>query len=189
VNKSPALLVVMLTLSGCRQDMQLQPKYRPAGRNFFFPDGRDDRPIPAGTVVFGDSHEDPALTTGSINGEFVTTIPIPVTAGLLNRGEERFNIYCSPCHGRTGGGNGMIARRGVKYPADLNSDRIRNAPPGYIYAVIVNGFGAMADYAYQIKSVRDRWAIVAYIRALELSRGTTLDDVPPDERRKLEQAR
>ncbi len=184
-----AAAFLALVCSGCREDMQKQPKYTPLGRSGYFPDGRAARPIPAGTISTDQTAFDPALTTGSVNGAFVTTIPMPVTEDLLERGRERFNIYCSPCHGRTGDGEGMIAHRGFKDPANLNGQHVRNAPPGYIYSVIKNGYGAMADYSYQIKSVRDRWAIVAYIRALELSRGATLADAPPRERAKLEGSR
>ncbi len=180
----PALLLALLCV-GCRQDMQQQPKYTPLARSWFYPDGRAARPIPAGTIAIDEVDVDPALTTGTANGAFLTSIPLPVTTELLERGQDRFNIYCAPCHSRTGDGNGMIARRGFKQPSNLNGARVRNAPPGYLYSVIVNGFGAMPDYAYQIKSVQDRWAIVAYIRALELSRGTTLSDVPPQERSEL----
>lgn len=184
------LVAALMALSaGCRQDMQQQPKYKDLERSRFFPDGRAARPIPAGAIATDEWNRDTALTTGSGNGSFLTTIPLPVTAELLERGEDRFNIFCSPCHARTGAGDGMIARRGFKQPADLNSPRVRNAPPGYIFAVITNGFGAMADYAYQLKDVRDRWAVVAYIRALELSRQAPLADVPPQERARLEAAR
>jgi len=186
VSKRFIPVVLAVLCASCREDMQEQPKYTPLARSWFYADGRSARPTPPGTVFVDETNEDPTQTTGSVNGIFLTTIPVPVTGALLNRGEERFNIYCSPCHGLTGNGDGMIARRGLKYPANLNSQRTRNAPPGYIYAVIVNGFGAMADYAYQIKSVRDRWAIVAYIRALELSRSATLNDVPSTDRSRLE---
>ena len=182
-------MIVMLAVvmcAGCRTDMQTQPKYKPLDRSWFYADGRAARPIPHGVIALDEADQDPAFATGSKDGTFLTTIPIPVTADLLKRGEERYNIYCSPCHSRTGYGNGMIARRGFKDPANLNGDHVRNAPPGYLYQVIVNGRRAMAGYAYQIKSFRDRWAIVAYIRALELSRSATLDDVPPQERSQLE---
>lgn len=174
---------------GCRQDMQQQPKYPPLSRSWFYSDGRSARPIPAGTVAVDEVNQDPALTTGSANGAFATSIPVPVTDQLLARGRDRFDIYCSPCHGFTGAGDGMIARRGFQQPADLNGTRVRNAPPGYMYQVIANGYGAMADYSYQIKNVRDRWAIVAYIRALELSREATLNDLPPQDRARLEATR
>lgn len=183
------LAAVSLTSVGCRQDMQIQPKYPPLSRSWFYPDGRSARPIPPDTIAIDEVNLDPAMDTGSVNGQFVTTIPMTVDADLLARGQNRFNIYCSPCHGPTGYGNGMIATRGFEQPANLNGERVRNAPPGYIYQVIVHGYGAMAPYNYQIRSSRDRWAIVSYIRALELSHGATLDDVPEQERPKLEAQR
>ena len=186
MNRRAIPILAVVLCAGCRQDMQKQPKYTQLQRSWFYSDGRSARPIPAGTVAFDEIDNDPALTTGMVKGAFVTTIPMPVTSDLLARGRERFDIYCAPCHSPTGDGHGPIAARGFKIPANLNSDDIRNAPPGYIYQVITRGFGAMADYSYQIKSYRDRWAIVAYIRALELSRHATLDEVPPAERSKLE---
>jgi mono/diheme cytochrome c family protein len=187
VSKCLLPAIVLALCIGCRQDMQIQPKYVPLGRTWFFPDGRMARPIPPGTIALDEVDIDPAVATGSADGAFLTTIPLPVTASLLERGRDRYNIYCSPCHAPDGGGDGLIARRGFKIPADLNGERVRNAPPGYVYSVIVNGFGAMQNYSYQIKDARDRWAIVAYIRALELSRAAPLDAVPPDAKRQLEQ--
>lgn len=188
MNKYKYLFLALLVLPSlaCRRDMQSQPKYTPLKRSWFYADGRSARPTPPGTISVDEVNIDPALDTGSVDGTFVDKIPIPVTADLLKRGQNRFNIYCAPCHARTGFGNGMIAERGFRKPVNLNGQRIRGAPPGYIYQVIVNGFGSMAGYAYQIKSVRDRWAIVAYIRALELSRWATLKDVPPKARARLE---
>jgi len=183
------LAVLVLACAGCRRDMQSQPKYTPLSRSWFYPDGRSARPTPPGTIAIDEVDENPALITGSVNGAFLSTIPVPVTAELLQRGEERFDIYCAPCHARTGDGYGMVERQGLKQPADLNSDRVRNAPPGYLYQVIANGYGAMDDYSYQIQDVRDRWAIVAYIRALELSRSAALSDVPAEDRPQLEAER
>lgn len=178
-----------LATTACRRDMQVQPKYPPLSRSWFYPDGRSARPTPADTIAIDEVNLDPAIDTGSVNGQFVTTIPMNVDGALLARGQNRYNIYCSPCHGATGYGNGMIAMRGFEAPANLNGERIRNAPPGYIFQVIVNGYGAMDAFNYQVKSARDRWAIVSYIRALELSHGATLDDVPDKERTKLEAKR
>jgi mono/diheme cytochrome c family protein len=189
VNKSLPLVLVALACSACRQDMQQQPKYPPLARSWFYPDGRSARPVPAGTIAVDEVSDNSALTSGYDNGTFVTTIPIPVTAALLERGRDRYNIYCSPCHAETGDGDGMIARRGFKHPSNLNEDRVKNAPPGYIFAVISNGYGAMADYAYQIKDPSDRWAIVAYIRALELSQGASLSDLTTQEQSRLEAVR
>lgn len=178
--------VVAVSCAACRQDMQTQPKYVPLDRSWFYSDGRAARPIPAGTISVDEASGDtPAATGLDAGGAFLTTLPVSITEGLLERGRERFDIYCSPCHGRTGDGHGMIARRGFQQPADLNGPRVRNAPPGYLYAVIAHGYGAMADYSYQIQSVNDRWAIVAYIRALEFSRAVSLSELTPSERSQL----
>jgi mono/diheme cytochrome c family protein len=185
----PVVALLVLSSLACRRDMQSQPKYTALDRSWFYPDGRAARPIPRDTVSVDEATMNPALEAGSVDGKFVTDIPIPITAALLERGRDRYNIYCAPCHARTGFGNGMIASRGFKAPANLHDERVRNAPPGYIYQVIVNGYGAMAPYAYQIQSVRDRWAIVAYIRALELSRHATVNEVPPQDRSRLEAQR
>jgi|SRR5579871_2266002 len=177
--------VVLASAVGCRRDMQDQPKYKPLAVSTFFADGRAARPVPPGAIAVDDVDQKPGPATGMADGDFVTTIPVPVDVNLLNRGRDRYDIYCSPCHGRTGDGRGMVALRGFKIPADLSSDRVRNAPPGYLYAVITDGYGAMPDYSYQLDE-HDRWAVVAYIRALELSRGATLQDVPPEVRARLE---
>lgn len=181
--------VIALVCAGCRRDMQRQPKYTPLALSRFYPDGRAARPTPAGAIAIDEIDNSSPAVTGAANGSFLTTIPLPLTVELLERGQERFNIFCSPCHGRTGDGEGMVERQGLKQPADLNSDRVRNAPPGYLYQVIVNGYGAMDGYSYQIQSNRDRWAIVAFIRALELSRRADLGDVPPEDRAALEARR
>lgn len=180
------LALLVLPSLGCRRDMQHQPKLRPLQRSWFYADGRSARPIPPGTFSIDEAKLNPAVDTGKVNGTYVNSIPIPVTADLLARGRDRFNIYCAPCHGRTGFGNGMIARRGFEDPRNLNGKRVRDQPPGYIYEVIVKGFGSMGPYAFQIKSPRDRWAIVAYIRALNLSRYAPLSDVPAPARARLE---
>ncbi|HEX7360654.1 MAG TPA: cytochrome c [Bryobacteraceae bacterium] len=191
MNKYKYLLLALLVIpsSACRRDMQSQPKVTPLKRSWFYPDGRSARPVPPGTISVDEVNIDPAVDTGSVNGSFVQKIPIPVTSDLLKRGQNRFDIYCAPCHAATGFGNGMIADRGFKTPANLNGERIRGAPAGYIYQVIVKGFGGMGPYAFQIKSVRDRWAVVAYIRALELSRYAPLSDVPAKARSRLEAQR
>lgn len=184
--KTIALLVLALAAAGCRQDMFEEPKYKPLVESSFYVDGRSARPVPPGTFAYGVADEGDAIERGvEKNGDFVAGIPLPVDETLLRRGRERFDIYCSPCHGRLGDGNGTVAKRGFKIPADLNSARVRNAPPGYLYAVIENGYGAMPDYEDQV-DVHDRWAIVAYIRALELSRSATLADAPPQARARLE---
>jgi mono/diheme cytochrome c family protein len=182
--KSLAMLAPLVLMCSCRQDMQDQPKYKPLGANGFFADGRDARPIPAGTIARDELDDTDSFHTGEGNGAFLDAVPLKIDSNLLHRGQERFNIYCSPCHGRTGDGNGMVAQRGVKIPANFQTDRLREVPPGYIYQVIKNGYGAMGDYGDQIP-VRDRWAIVAYVRALQLSRDASLNDVPANQREHL----
>ncbi len=167
--------------------MQDQPKYKPLGENRFFADGRDSRPIPLGTIARDELANNDSLHTGSERGNFLVTIPLPVNASLLKRGRDRFDIYCSPCHGRTGNGYGMVRQRGFWIPANLHTDRLRAVPPGYIYQVITNGYGAMPDHGDQIPT-NDRWAIVAYVRALQLSRYSSISDVPPATRQQLEGA-
>lgn len=169
---------LLLFASACRRDMQDQPKYKPLRESQYFADGRASRPIPAGTVARDELDADDPFHTGMSNGSFLDTIPVPVTVDFLHRGEDRFNIFCSPCHSRTGDGDGMIHRRGFWIPLSFHNARLRAVPPGYIFQVINNGYGAMPAYKDQIVEVRDRWAIVAYIRALQLSRNATLNDVP-----------
>jgi mono/diheme cytochrome c family protein len=182
------VVIAALCLCGCRQDMQDQPKIKPLSESNFFSDGRASRPIPENTIAQNELNDNDTFHTGNANGTFAATIPIPVTLDLLQRGQERFNIFCSPCHSRLGDGNGEVAQRGFRLPQNLNSDRIRQVPPGYIFQVITNGYGGMPDHGDQIP-VRDRWAIVAYIRALELSREAPLADVPADARAQLEVAK
>jgi len=178
-----SICAAMLPIA-CRQDMHDQPKYKPLAASSFFADGRAARPEPKYTVARDEFEDIDPSHTGSDGRGFLDSIPMPVNAALLHRGQERFDIYCSPCHGRLGDGDGMVARRGFRAPADLGSDRVRNAPPGYIFQVIRNGYGAMGDYRDQV-SAADAWAIVAYVRALELSRKATLTDVPSEEQSKL----
>jgi mono/diheme cytochrome c family protein len=177
--------VLGVFVSGCRQDMHDQPKYIPLRESTFFADDRSARPLVAGTVPRGQLHQDALLYSGKVNGADATVFPIPIDEGTLRRGQERFDIYCSPCHARTGQGDGMVVRRGYRRPPSYHDDRLRNAPVGHFFDVITNGFGAMPDYAAQIKA-EDRWAIAAYIRALQLSMHATLDDVPADQRGKLQ---
>lgn len=178
------LTVALVALAGCRQDMQDQPKLMPDGASTFFADGRANRPRVPGTVVYGSFHEDPAYYEGKVDGRPVTEMPVPVTRQLLERGRERYDIYCSPCHDRTGDGNGMIVQRGFRRPPSFHIPRLREAPVGHFYDVITNGFGVMLNYSAQVP-VEDRWAIVAYIRALQLAQNATENDVPADERAKL----
>jgi mono/diheme cytochrome c family protein len=178
-------LIAVLGGSACRQDMHDQPKYIPLRESAFFGDARSARPIVPGTVARGQLHGDALLYTGKTNGTDATVFPFRVDAPVLARGRERFDIYCAPCHGRTGQGDGMIVRRGYRRPPSFHQDRLRDVPVGHYFDVITNGFGAMPDYAAQI-TAEDRWAIVAYVRALQLSEHATLADVPAAERGKIQ---
>jgi len=182
-----ALAGVLLLIS-CRQDMFDQPRSKPLRQSDFFGDKRLARPPVPGTVARGQLRDDPHLFTGRVNGALVTTFPFPITRDVLERGRERYNIFCTPCHDRVGDGNGMVVLRGYRAPPSLHIDRLRDAPVGHYYDVITNGLGAMPDYAAQIP-VRDRWAIVAYVRALQLSQRATLADVPLAARTELEKAK
>jgi hypothetical protein len=180
------VLVLPALLAGCRQDMQDQPKYDADQASTFFADGRANRPLVPGTVVHGSFHENTAYYEGKEDGQPVAVPPVKVTAELLARGQERFDIYCSPCHDRTGAGNGMIVQRGMRRPPSFHIERLRSAPAGYYFDVISNGFGIMLSYRAQVP-VDDRWAIIAYIRALQLSQNATVGDVPADQRAALDQ--
>jgi cytochrome c len=164
--------------------MQDQPKYIPLRPSDFFADGRSARPIPEGTVARGQLRADKVFYTGKSGDTFVDKLPYPVTRQVLERGQERFNIYCTPCHGRVGNGLGMIVQRGLKRPPSYHIDRLRQVPIGYFYDVMTNGFGAMADYSAQV-APRDRWAIAAYIRALQYSQQASINDVPTEYRQEL----
>jgi mono/diheme cytochrome c family protein len=168
--------------SGCqylRQDMAAQPKYRALSPSDFFADGRSERPLPENTVARGSIAADELFVPKESNA-----FPIPLNAELLLRGQERYKIFCSPCHGLQGDGNGMISVRGMKHPPSYHIDRLRQSPNGYFFDNITNGFGAMYGYSAQIPP-RDRWAIIAYVRALQLSRNAKVADLPSDLREKL----
>ena len=184
------LLACVVAGSGaaCRQDMYNQPKYKPLAASEFFADGTSARPLPPHTVARGHLDEDTVFYTGkNDDGTLAAAFPMPITRDLLKRGQERFNIYCSVCHGYEGDGNGMVVQRGFPPPNSYHIDRLRQAPPGYFYNVITNGYGVMYSYASRVEP-SDRWAIAAYIRALQLSRTGRLADVPASERAKLEAA-
>ena len=161
--------------------MHDQPKFIPLRQSAFFGDERSARPLVPGTIARGQLHEDTLLYTGKVNGADATMFPFPIDGQVMTRGRERFEIFCSPCHGRTGQGDGMVVRRGFRHPPSFHQDRLRNAPVGQIFDVITNGFGAMPDYATQVPPA-DRWAIIAYLRALQLSEHATIADVPADRR-------
>jgi mono/diheme cytochrome c family protein len=174
-----AVLALALATAACRQDMHDQPKFIPLRPSTFFDDGRSARPLMEGTVARGQLHDDAAFYTGKgPDGKPLDAFPLPVTKEIVERGQDRFDIYCAPCHGRLGNGDGMIVRRGFRRPPSYHIDRLRSAPNGYLYDVISKGFGAMPDYAAQIEPA-DRWAIVAYIRALQLSQNASVNDAPP----------
>jgi mono/diheme cytochrome c family protein len=177
--------VALLWLTACRQDMHDQPRYKPLAATDFFGDGRSARPMPEGTVPRGRLRLDKARYAGAVNGEDIDYFPFPITRADVARGQERFNIYCSPCHSRLGDGNGMIVRRGFRKAGNYHEDRLIKAPAGHFFDVISNGFGAMPNYASRIEP-DDRWRIIAYIRALQLSEDATLDDVPAGARSKLQ---
>jgi cytochrome c553 len=183
---SLALCFLMLLVTSCRRDMFNQPSSKPLSKNDFFQDNQmASRQLVAHTVARGHLEEDEAFYTGKIGTNLVTTFPIPVTHELLERGRERFDIYCSVCHGRTGEGNGMIVQRGFPVPPSYHIDRLRQAPVGHFFDVMTQGYGIMYSYAERVMP-EDRWAIAAYIRALQLSQGTKLADLPASERAKLE---
>ena len=172
-------------LSGCRQDMQDQPRYKPLAATDFFGDGRSARPLPEGTVARGHLRIDAVRYTGKENGEDVDYFPFSITRADVLRGQERFNIYCSPCHSRLGDGNGMVVRRGFRKAGNYHTEKLLKAPAGHFFDVMTNGFGAMPSYASRVEP-DDRWRIAAYIRVLQLSENATINDVPPEERVKLE---
>lgn len=173
-----AALGSALLLSGCRLDMHVQPKQNPLTRSDFFADQRSERPPVEGTVARGQLHEDTYFYTGKLGSSPGDAMPFPVTKEVLERGRERYNIYCSPCHSLVGDGNGFIPSRGFsRKPPSYHTARLQKAPLGYFYDVITNGFGIMPDYRAQI-SPQDRWKIVAYIKALQLSQSATRADVP-----------
>ena len=149
------------------------------------PDGRASRDAPTGTVARGWLREDEALYTGKVNGQLVDAVPFAITHADLKRGQERFNIYCSPCHGRLGDGNGMVVQRGLRQAASYHQDRLRQERIGYFFDVITNGFGAMQGYAEQVP-VRDRWLIASYVRALQFSQNASVNDVPAETARELD---
>ena len=172
-----AVVVCVAAVAGCRQDMHNQPKYRPLRGTAFFADGASARPLVEGTVARGTLQEDEAFFTGKVGNATVKELPFPVDETVLNRGQERFNIFCTPCHDAMGTGRGMVVQRGYRQPPSFHDERLRNADAGYFFDVMTNGFGTMPDYRMQL-AARDRWAVVAYIRALQLSQHAAPSDVP-----------
>jgi mono/diheme cytochrome c family protein len=177
----PAVLTLICVTAGCRIDMHVQPYNRPMSKSDFFADGRSARLPVEGTVARGDLREDAYFYTGKVGAGDGDYLPFPVTEQVLARGRERFNIYCTPCHGRVGDGNGFIPTRGFRRPPSYHIERLRKVPIGYFFNVMTNGFGVMPDYSGQV-SPEDRWKIAAYIRALQLSQNATTADVPAGQR-------
>lgn len=177
-------VALLLGVSGCRQDMHNQPKYVPYRSSEFFRDGLSERQPVVGTVARGELHEDSYFYTGKVGAKEGDVFPFPVTMAVMERGHERYDIYCSPCHSRVGDGNGMIVKRGYRQAINFHDPKVVNETVGHYYDIISHGFGAMPDYAAQIEPA-DRWAIAAYIRALQYSENGTMADVPGDRRGEL----
>lgn len=171
-------------LAGCRQDMHDNPRHEPLEASRVYADQSASRALVEGAVPRGFLNDDDFLNTGQVDGVAAKEFPFAITRADLDRGEDRFNIYCAPCHSRVGDGLGMIVQRGYRQPPSFHIDRLRDAPPGYMFDVITRGFGVMPDYRSQI-AVRDRWAIVAYVKALQLAQHATEADVPEADRGKL----
>jgi mono/diheme cytochrome c family protein len=180
-----ALLIGCLLLAACGTQMREQPKHRTFDPSSFFEDGASARSLPANTVARGQLQLDTHFYVGMVDGAPAEEFPFPVTDVVLARGQQRYTIYCAPCHGVVGYGQGIIVQRGFTPPRSFHEERLRIAPPGYFFNVITNGFGTMYGYASRIRP-EDRWAIIAYIRALQLSQNATLDDLPPEVRQQLE---
>jgi len=185
LNRSAYVIWAVLLLAGCRQDMHDQPRYKPLAGTDFFGDGRSARPTVPGTVARGHLRIDTARYTGKVGDEDIDFFPFPITRADLERGQERFNIFCSPCHSRIGDGNGMIVRRGFRQAASYHSDKLIKAPVGHFFDVMTNGFGAMPSYASRVDP-DDRWRIAAYIRVLQLSENSTMADVPAEKRGEID---
>ena len=167
----------LLAAGGCRQDMHNQPKYRALRGTTFFADGASARPLVEGTVARGTLRDDEAFFTGKVGNAAVRELPLAVDEALLSRGQERYNIFCTPCHDATGTGRGMVVQRGYRPPPSFHDERLRNVEAGHFFDVMTNGFGVMPDYRMQLPA-RDRWAVVAYIRALQLSQHAATTDIP-----------
>jgi mono/diheme cytochrome c family protein len=185
--RSIIFMMLMLTFAACRPDMENQPKAKPLSESDFFSNQANARPIPPHTVERGDARENAAFYTGLVNGTYITQLPVKLTPELLARGRERFNAVCAECHDRTGSGNGMVVLRGFPQPPSYHAPRLRNAPIGHFFDVMTNGYGVMYSYATRVEP-EDRWAIAAYIRALQLSHNVKASQLTPAEQRKLEKA-
>jgi hypothetical protein len=176
--------VIAMLIAGCRLDMHVQPKYKPYAPSTFFDDGRSERQPVEGTIARGQLRLDELMYTGKQNGVLADKFPFSITRADIERGRERYNIYCTPCHDYTGSGNGVIVERGFPHPPSYHIDRLRQVPVGHFFDVMTNGLGSMYSYAARIEPA-DRWRIAAYIRVLQLSQHATLNDVPEAEKQRL----
>lgn len=181
------IMLCLVSMAGCGMNMRDQFRYEPYERSTFFADDQSSRQPVANTVARGQLQSDAQLYTGKDGDQMIDTLPIGVNADVLARGQQRYNVFCAPCHGLAGDGNGVVVQRGFPAPPSLHQDRLRDAPVGHYFDVITNGFGRMYPYDYRIP-VEDRWAIVAYIRALQLSQNARIEDVPAQERQPLQGA-
>ncbi len=179
-----SLLLLVCSTVACRQDMHDQPKYEPLQESHFFSDHRSSRPLIEGTVAQGQLKTDKHLHTGKRSGQLLDTLPFPVTEQVLKRGRQRYDIFCSPCHARVGTGEGIVVQRGFRPPPSLHTQRLREAPVGHLFDVITNGYATMYSYATRI-SPSDRWAIVAYVRALQLSQHARIEELPERDQTRL----
>lgn len=181
-----ALLLAGLALAACRPQQQMAnaPAYRPLESSEFYEDGMSARKPVEGTIARGQLRDDSLLYTGRLGGQLADAYPFEITRQELERGRERYDIFCAPCHGQTGVGDGMIVRRGYRRPPSFHTDQLRERPAGHYYDVITNGFGVMPPYAAQVP-VRDRWLIAAYIRVLQRSQDAPADAIPAGERARL----
>jgi mono/diheme cytochrome c family protein len=180
-----ALYLMCLCLAGCQQEMANEPRYKPLAASTFFADGRASRDLVPGTVARGHEPRAGPLYTGRVGGDEATDLPLPLPPDLLARGQERYTIYCTPCHDRVGTGHGMIVQRGYPHPPSFHIPRLRQAPIGHFFVVMSDGVGAMPGYAPMIP-VQDRWAIAAYIRTLQLSQYAPVAALPAEVRQALE---
>ena len=176
--------VAIFAIAGCRQQMADQPHQRPLEPSNFFDDGMASRPVEPGTVARAGKEQNGLRFPSKVDGKLVDTFPFEVTMEVLARGQERYEIFCSPCHDRLGTGQGMIVRRGFTPARSFHDPRLRDAPAGHFFEVMTQGFGQMPSYANQL-SEQDRWAVIAYIRALQFSRNVRLDQLPPEDRAKM----
>ena len=183
-----AVIAAALMSASCTQKMNVEPKYTPMAAGDFFRNGQSARPVVEGTVARGESHTDTLRYEGMVDGTWADSFPFPVTAQVMQRGHERYDIFCSPCHGLLGDGQGMVVRRGLRGPVSFHDQRFLKYPVGYFFAVITHGRGAMYPYASRIP-VDDRWAIIAYIRALQLSQNASARDVPASQLAMLSESR